>query len=106
MMKEKYFYMWRHPYSGMTCYGISSNPDGRIRKYEGHNGFNVKWDYLISGSQEHIDALENDLKAFVKKLGVGFGDYEWIQKEVDYASIVDTVEYLSQGKSFKKIISD
>ena len=105
-MQPHYFYMWRHPYSGMTCYGVSRNPDGRLRKYEGHNGFAVMFDYLVKGSQEQIDALENELKEFIKKLNVGFKGYEWINEEVDYDSIVATVEYLSEGKNFEKIISD
>jgi len=103
-MKDHYFYLWRHPYTGMTCFGITSNTKKRLSEYEGHNGFDVKWSYLISGNEPTIKELEKSIKRYVQKLNIGYRGYEWIVAEVDYETVVQTVEYLLDGKKVEKII--
>lgn len=106
MSNDYFFYLWRHPYTGMTCYGKSGNPDVRKRKYEGHNGFEVNWSYLVSAEKEVISQVENELKTIIQRLNVGFQSYEWISKDVDYDTIVQQVERLfkEKGATIKKVI--
>lgn len=96
MEKEKvyYFYLWQHKYTGMTCYGITNNPDRRRSEYEGHNGFDIQFSFLISGSESVIKQLEESLKQNIRKLGYNYRGYEWIDSAVNYNTIVSTVFYL------------
>ena len=103
-MSEYYFYMWRHPYTGMTCYGITGNPEQRLRKYEGHNGFEVNWSYLIGANESTIRELEKKLKNLIVTKGYACKGYEWILADVGYDSIEKTVEYLLQGAKIERII--
>ena len=102
-MKNYYFYMWRHPYTGMTCFGITGNEKKRRSEYEGHNGFDVEWAYLISANEPTIRELEKDIKRFVQKLQIGYKGYEWINASVDYETIVQTVEYLLDSKNVQQL---
>ena len=104
-MQDFYFYMWRHPYTGMTCFGITKNEKRRRVDYEGHNGFDVEWSYLISANGPTILELEKSIKRYIKKLDVGYKGYEWIDSSVDYSSIEKTVEYLIKDKIVKNIKS-
>jgi len=102
-MKDYYFYMWRHPYTGMTCFGITGNEKKRRSEYEGHNGFDVEWSYLISGNEPTIRELEKDIKRYLEKLNIGYKGYEWIVAEVEYDTVVQTVEYLLESKNVQQL---
>ena len=89
----KYFYLWRHPYTHKTCYGKTQDLAGRKADYNGHNGFDIAWSFLVRGSGADIDKLEYTLK---KKLGlveqdlgekITYGHYEWIEAKVEYKTI-------------------
>lgn len=103
-MKDYYFYMWRHPYTGMTCFGITNHHVRRLAEYEGHNGFDIEWSYLISGNEPTIKELEKSIKRYLQKLKIGYKGYEWIVADVDYETVVQTVEYLVDGKKVEKLI--
>jgi len=104
-MKDYYFYMWRYPYTGMTCFGITNNQSRRLSEYEGHNGFDIEWAYLISANEPTIKELEKDIKVYLQKLQIGYKGYEWIIADVEYDTIVQTVEYLIDGKTIEKIVN-
>lgn len=103
MKEEHYFYLWRHQYNGRTCYGISSNPEYRRSKYEGHTGEDVNFSLIIEANEPTIRALEKDLKYFIGRLGVQWKTYEWIDSSVSYETIVETVFYLLEDSRYKII---
>jgi len=74
-----YFYLWTN-HLGSTCFGITGNPEGRRRKYEGHCGHVVKFERLYEGRQTLIEDLEDSIKSefYEHLLDTGAGKYEWI----------------------------
>lgn len=103
-MAGYYFYLWRHPYTGMTCYGITGDHEHRKRKYEGHNGFDVNWSYLIEANEPTIRELEKRLKSLIAAKGYGFRGYEWIISDVTYDTIEQVLETFLQGQTYNKLI--
>ena len=75
----RYFYLWTN-HLGRTCFGITSNPEGRRRKYEGHCGHEVKFERLYEGPRTLIEDLEDRIKGefYDYLLDTGAGKYEWI----------------------------
>lgn len=104
--REYYFYLWQNPHTGMTCYGITGNPDYRKSKYQGHCGFDIEFSYLLESTESIVKELESELKSYIKKAGCGYRDYEWIGSDVDFASVVETVEYLLGDKPGKVLIDE
>lgn len=109
-----HFYMWVHPYTGMTCYGITSNLDHRQRNYQGGNGFDIEWKFLATGSEDEIKKLERTLKNAIKDVEstegrkISYGEYEWISSEVEYDSIVDLINSFIDEDIYEtvKVIKD
>jgi len=102
--KIYYFYLWRHYFFDpeikqliwRTCFGITSNPEGRIQGYEGHVGHVVKFDRLWSGPERLIRELETRVKSdFYDYLFVGTNDYryEWINEEVELDAINNWIDW-------------
>jgi hypothetical protein len=89
----KYFYMWIHPYTNKTCYGITGSLRNRRDNYRGHNGFDIEWSFIVRGSVFDIEKLEYTLKQKIKLLEehmgqkISYGNFEWIEAEVAYDSI-------------------
>ena len=54
----RYFYMWVHPYTQKTCYGVTDTLSRRKRNYQGHNGFDITWNFIARGSSDDIEKLE------------------------------------------------
>ncbi len=90
----RYLYIWAN-HLGKTCFGITSNPDNRKRKYEGHNGFEVNWLKLYVGPDNHIEDLEDKIKhEFWDHLfETGIGKYEWIQETVSTEHVIKWLEW-------------
>ena len=125
-MKEdiKYFYMWVHPYTKKTCYGITGSLRNRRDNYRGHNGFDIEWNFIASGSVFDIEKLEYTLKQKIKlveeSLGhkISFGNFEWIEASVTYDSIerliinfldednYDSVSIIRSSKITDEVIED
>jgi hypothetical protein len=105
--KTSFFYMWRHPYTNKTCYGITSNLDDRNRAYRGHNGFDVDWCFLIEGPLVEINKLERTLKKKLTEVERGlnkkitYGNYEWISEEVEYQTIEGLIEFFMQNDNYQ-----
>jgi hypothetical protein len=102
--KTYYFYLWRHYFFDpeikqliwRTCFGITSNPAGRIQGYEGHVGHVVKFDRMWSGPERLIRELESRVKSdFADYLFVGTNDYryEWINEEVELETINQWIDW-------------
>lgn len=91
------FYMWKHPYTEKTCYGITGDDQKRKRSYQGSNGFDIEWTFLVDGRADEVKKLEKTLKSKLKQveLNLGrkitYGEYEWIEAEVEYSTIEDLV---------------
>lgn len=104
------FYMWRHPYTGMTCYGITGDKDNRQRTYQGGNGFDIQWSFLVEGEPAEIRKLERTLKKKIIQIEgnlgrkISYGAYEWVSAEVDYASIVELVESFIEDDNYKTLV--
>lgn len=90
-MNTKYFYLWKNHVAN-TCFGITSNPENRLRKYEGHCGVPVKFDYLFEGPSNLIEDLEDRLKdTFWDHL---FNKYEWVRGDAySFDEVVAWVEW-------------
>jgi hypothetical protein len=64
------FYLWRHRYVDddtdavvtRTCFGITSDLDGRQNGYEGHVGHAIRWAATWAGPERPIRELEHRLK--------------------------------------------
>jgi len=103
------FYMWRHPYTGMTCYGITGDTNNRKRTYQGGNGFDIIWAYLVCGDSKEIKKLEKTLKQKIKEIEtntnakLSYGDYEWIVADVEFDSIVQLVESFIAEDNYKTL---
>jgi hypothetical protein len=106
--KVYYFYLWRHRFVddatdqiiARTCFGITSNPDGRTQGYEGHVGHVVKFAKLWTGSERLIRELETRIKSdFHQQIVVGTGGfrYEWINETIDFDSIVGWVNWETEN---------
>jgi hypothetical protein len=89
----KYFYLWQHRYHHKTCFGKTEDLAKRKIQYNGHNGYDIDWSFLVRGSGADIDKLEYTLK---KKLNlveqdlgekITYGHYEWIEAQVEYKTI-------------------
>ncbi len=102
--KPYYFYLWRHRFFDddaqeircRTCFGITSNPSGRIQGYEGHVGHRVKFARLWTGPERLIRELETRIKSdFHDYLFVGTGEYryEWINEEVEFDAISNWIDW-------------
>jgi hypothetical protein len=92
--KMRYLYIWSN-HVGRTCFGITSNPENRKRKYEGHNGFEVNWLRLYSGPANHIEDLEDRIKGefWDHMFATGTGKYEWIQETVSTEQILNWLDW-------------
>lgn len=102
--KPYYFYLWRHYFYDpeqsifiwRTCFGITTNPTGRIQGYEGHVGHTVKFERLWTGPERLIRELETRVKIdFADYLFTGTKGYryEWITEEVELENIIDWIEW-------------
>jgi hypothetical protein len=102
--KSYYFYVWRHYFFDdqtqqliwRTCFGITSNPTGRIQGYEGHVGHTVKFARLWTGPERLIRELESRIKSdFCEYLFVGTNNYryEWINEEVELETINQWIDW-------------
>ena len=102
--KTFYFYLWRHYFYDpetenfiwRTCFGITTNPEGRIQGYEGHVGHTVKFERLWSGPERLIRELETRVKLdFNDYLFTGTNGYryEWITEEVELETILNWVQW-------------
>lgn len=102
--KQYYFYLWRHRFVDdatdqiltRTCFGITSNPVGRVQGYEGHVGHTVRFARLWTGPERLIRELESRIKSdFFQHIFVGTNGfrYEWINESVDFDNIVGWVEW-------------
>lgn len=89
--QDYYLYLWKNPYTGMTCYGVTGNLVSRQSKYQGHCGFDIEFSFILKSNKSIITELEDELKLCIKKLGLGYRDYEWISSEVDYETVEETV---------------
>jgi hypothetical protein len=98
------FYLWRHRYVdddtdsviGRTCFGITSNLDGRQNGYEGHVGHPIQWAAVWQGPERQVRELEHRLKAaFRDYLVSGHNDYvyEWVDENVPFENIRNWVEW-------------
>ena len=90
----RYLYIWTN-HLGRTCYGITSNPDTRKRKYEGHNGFEVNWLKLYAGPSNHIEDLEDRIKGefWDHLFQTTTGKYEWIRETVSTEQVIQWLEW-------------
>ena len=98
-----WFYLWRKrivldddTIVSRTCFGITSNLDGRRNAYEGHNGHTVEFLDLWHGPERPIKELETRLKgAFEERLVSGYRNYkyEWVDETVPYEQIKSWVEW-------------
>lgn len=101
--KIYYFYLWRHRYLDekdqvveRTCFGITGNPDNRVRGYEGHVGHTVHFARLWSGPERLMRELESRIKSdFYDDVFVGTDGsrYEWIRETVPFATVVAWTEW-------------
>lgn len=102
--KTYYFYLWRHRFVddatdkivARTCFGITSNPQGRIHGYEGHVGHVVKFAQLWTGTERLIREIETRIKSdFFQHTVTGTDGfrYEWIDETVDFENIVQWVNW-------------
>ena len=94
VFKMRYLYIWTN-HLGRTCYGITSNPDTRKRKYEGHNGFEVNWLKLYAGPSNHIADLEDRIKGefWDHLFQTTTGKYEWIRETVSTEQVIQWLEW-------------
>jgi len=79
----RYLYIWSN-HLGRTCFGITSNPETRKRKYEGHTGFEVTWTRLYEGPANHIEDLVFQTNT---------GKYEWIRETVSTEQILNWLDW-------------
>jgi hypothetical protein len=106
----RYFYMWIHPYTKKTCYGVTGTLANRKRAYQGHNGFDIEWDFLVKGSAFDIDKLEGILKQKIRLIEedsgqkISYGGYEWIEAEVAYDSIEALVLNFIEEDNYDSVI--
>lgn len=106
---NRYFYMWVHPYTYKTCYGVTDDLARRKRNYQGHNGFDIAWNFVVSGTSEDIEKLEATLKKKItlveQDLGrkISYGKYEWIESEVDYSTIEDLIKNFLEEDNYDSI---
>ena len=102
--KVYYFYLWRHRFVDdatdqvvtRTCFGITSNPTGRIQGYEGHVGHRVKFTGLWTGPERLIRELETRIKSdFYDHIVTGTNGfrYEWINETIDHQSVHGWVDW-------------
>ena len=91
---ERFFYLWKN-HMGRTCFGITSNPDSRRRKYEGHCGYAVSFTALWSGPNTLIEDLEDQFKSefWEHLLETDSGKYEWVLETIDYNTVVSWIQW-------------
>jgi len=98
------FYLWRHRYVDddtdavvcRTCFGITSNLNGRQNGYEGHVGHSIRWAALWTGPERQIRELEHRLNStFRDYLFSGHNDfvYEWVDETIPFEDIKNWVEW-------------
>lgn len=113
--KLQYFYLWQNrivlpddKIVSRTCFGITSDPDGRRNGYEGHVGNAVEFSHLWAGPYRPIKDLEDRIKnAFDEFLFRGHRNfkYEWINEQVPFEQILGWVKWETQDHpSIVKII--
>lgn len=102
----RYLYIWAN-HVGRTCFGITSNPENRKRKYEGHNGFEVKWLKLYKGPAAHIEDLEDRIKGefHEHQFGTGIGKYEWINETIKTEHIISWLDWECENTYENRIVS-
>jgi hypothetical protein len=102
--KLYYFYLWRHRFLDdatdsvltRTCFGITSNPTGRIQGYEGHVGHMVKFTGLWTGPERLVRELENRIKSdFYAHIVTGTNGYryEWINEHIEHQAVHGWVQW-------------
>ena len=105
----RYFYMWVHPYTQKTCYGVTDTLSRRKRNYQGHNGFDITWNFIARGSSDDIEKLEGTLKKKValveQDLGrkISYGKYEWIEAEVEYSTIEALIDNFLEEDNYDSV---
>ncbi len=89
-----YFYLWTNSL-GRTCFGITGHPENRRRKYEGHCGHAVTFNYLFEGPESMIRDLEDRIKAefYDHLFDTSIGKYEWILESVPFDQVVGWVKW-------------
>lgn len=104
--KVEYFYLWRNRIVlpndiivTRTCFGVTGSPDGRINKYEGHNGHRVQFEHVWVGPYRPILDLEAHCKdAFNDHRFSGHRNfrYEWIDESIPFEQVLDWVRWETQ----------
>jgi hypothetical protein len=98
--KRRHFYLWRHPYTQNTCYGVTDRPERRLDDYMGHNGFDIEWSFLAEGPADHVTKLEKTFKQKLTQLELSlnqkiiFQNREWILNNVEYQTIEAVIDKL------------
>ena len=92
---------------GRTCFGITSNPDNRKRKYEGHTGFEVNWTKLYAGPSNHIEDLEDRIKSefWDHLFYTTTGKYEWIREDINTDQIIQWLEWEVEN-TYENVINE
>lgn len=93
-MATKYLYLWQN-HMGLTCFGITQNPEKRRRKYEGHTGIPINFTNLWAGPENLIKDLEDKIKTdfFQYLFYTNVGRYEWINNSVPYSDIKNFIDW-------------
>lgn len=104
--KERFFYLWKN-HLGRTCFGITSNPDSRRRKYEGHCGYAVCFDALWCGPDSLIEDLEDQFKTefWEYLLDTDSGKYEWVLETIAFQNIVGWINWEIENTYNKRIVN-
>ena len=101
--KQYWLYLWKKrilldndTVITRVCYGITSNVDGRIQGYEGHNGYPIKFLDLWTGPERPIKVLEAKItETFAEHRFVGHKNYkyEWLMEDISYEQIKSWIEW-------------
>ena len=84
----KYLYTQTNMY-GRTGFGITGDLEERRCDYEGHNGFQIEFDQVYYGPDNHIEDLEHNIKKEFHEHLFRTGNkkatdgYEWVNETVD-----------------------
>ena len=90
MSTERYLYIWENSL-GLTCFGITSRPESRVKRYEGHCGIKVAFRDVWVGPAYLIEDLEDRIKKeFNEHL---FSGYEWINPEVGFHHVKNWISW-------------
>ena len=100
--KKHYLYLWRHKFVDpdtdkvieRTCFGITGNPNVRIKKYEGSVGHRVYFTALWEGPKRLIQDIEDQIKSYSvndRVVGHQGSKYEWMNESVSYEELYDWI---------------